>query len=134
MNTKTTMKGLAKQNGIWLEITDGPSHERDNTGWEHHAYTLRLHSGPRAMTMSWKQGMLCTEDPTVEKALNAIAVDYVDTGDSAYDFEDWARDLGYDTDSREAEAIYRACIAQTKDARALLGDLLHTLVYDTERL
>lgn len=36
-------------------------------------------------------------------------------------FECWAQELGYDTDSRKAEAIYRACIEQTRAAERVFG-------------
>ncbi len=37
-------------------------------------------------------------------------------------FENWAADLGYDLDSRKAEAIYNECVAQGLKLRAMLGD------------
>lgn len=37
-------------------------------------------------------------------------------------FEDWASDYGYDTDSREAESTYRACLATGVALRAALGN------------
>lgn len=37
-------------------------------------------------------------------------------------FESWAGDLGYDTDSRSAEATYRACLDTALRLRAALGD------------
>lgn len=37
-------------------------------------------------------------------------------------FESWAGDLGYDTDSRKAEAIYRECLDLALKLRAALGD------------
>lgn len=37
-------------------------------------------------------------------------------------FESWAADLGYDTDSRKAETIYRACLDIGLKLRAALGD------------
>jgi hypothetical protein len=37
-------------------------------------------------------------------------------------FEEWAGDYGYDTDSRQAEATYRACLAIGLALRAGLGD------------
>lgn len=37
-------------------------------------------------------------------------------------FEDWAGDLGYDPDSREAERVYRLCLAQALALRAAIGD------------
>lgn len=36
-------------------------------------------------------------------------------------FENWAGNFGYSTDSRKAEAIYRACIEQTRSAERVLG-------------
>jgi hypothetical protein len=37
-------------------------------------------------------------------------------------FEDWANDLGMDTDSRKAEAAYRACIETGLKLRQIIGD------------
>lgn len=37
-------------------------------------------------------------------------------------FEDWANECGYDTDSRAAEAIYRACLEIALKLRAAIGD------------
>lgn len=37
-------------------------------------------------------------------------------------FEAWARDCGYDTDSRQAEAIYSACLDIALKLRSALGD------------
>jgi hypothetical protein len=37
-------------------------------------------------------------------------------------FEEWASNLGYDTDSRKAEATYRACLEIGLKLRAALGD------------
>lgn len=37
-------------------------------------------------------------------------------------FESWASDLGYDTDSRKAEATYRACLETALKLRAALGE------------
>jgi hypothetical protein len=39
-------------------------------------------------------------------------------------FEDWASDFGYDTDSRKAETMYRACLDIGLKLRASLGDEL----------
>lgn len=37
-------------------------------------------------------------------------------------FEEWAVDFGYGPDSRKGEAVYRECIAQALQFRALIGD------------
>lgn len=43
--------------------------------------------------------------------------DVLDTGG----FEDWAANFGYDTDSRQAESIYRACLELALKMRAAFG-------------
>lgn len=43
-------------------------------------------------------------------------------------FEEWADELGYDTDSRQAEKLYRQCLENALALRAMLGnDTLETL-------
>lgn len=36
-------------------------------------------------------------------------------------FEDWASNLGYDPDSRQAEKIYLQCLSQTRDLLPVIG-------------
>ena len=48
----------------------------------------------------------------------AMDSDVLDAGG----FESWAADLGYDTDSRKAEGIYRACLDIALKLRSALGD------------
>ena len=48
----------------------------------------------------------------------AMDSDVIDAGG----FESWASNLGYDTDSRKAEAIYQACLDIALKLRAALGD------------
>jgi hypothetical protein len=37
-------------------------------------------------------------------------------------FADWASDFGYETDSRQAERIYKQCLEIGLKLRAMLGD------------
>ena len=37
-------------------------------------------------------------------------------------FDDWASNFGYDTDSRKAESVYRACLETGLKLRAAVGD------------
>jgi hypothetical protein len=41
-------------------------------------------------------------------------------------FEDWALNLGYDPDSRSAEAIWKTCVENALALRAAIGDVLLT--------
>jgi hypothetical protein len=50
------------------------------------------------------------------------------------DFEEWADDLGYDPDSRKANATWKICQRQAKKLEAFLGaDDYHTLLWNTKR-
>lgn len=57
---------------------------------------------------------------------NTLDVIYSLTSDSDVldcgTFEEWASNLGYNTDSRKAEAIYRACLEIALKLRNALGD------------
>lgn len=56
--------------------------------------------------------------PKLEDVLHSLLSD----GEAAeYTFEDWASNFGYDTDSRKAEATYRACVDVGIRLRKLLG-------------
>ncbi|MEL4071693.1 hypothetical protein WKW50_16230 [Ochrobactrum sp. GPK 3] len=48
-------------------------------------------------------------------------------------FEHWAADFGYDTDSRKAESIYRACIEIALQVRNGLGDKAFREVQEASR-
>lgn len=45
-------------------------------------------------------------------------------------FEDWAGDYGYDSDSRHAESIYRACLENALKLRAAIGESGMVLLRD----
>lgn len=70
--------------------------------------------------------------PELADVLDCLAMDTCGADES---FEDWAGELGYDADSRKAEAIYRACQDNARQLRNLLGhEALETLVFKMERL
>lgn len=48
-------------------------------------------------------------------------------------FESWAGDFGYDTDSRKAEAIYRACLGVALALRAAIGEVGLTILREACR-
>lgn len=60
--------------------------------------------------------------PSIGDVLQSLARDS-DVLDSA-GFESWAADFGYDTDSRKAESIYRACMETATKLRAGFGEHL----------
>lgn len=58
--------------------------------------------------------------PTKQDVLYCIASELQGI-DCARNFEDWASNYGYDTDSRKAERIYHQCVQQASEFRALCG-------------
>jgi hypothetical protein len=72
--------------------------------------------------------------PTLETILDCLGSD-ASSWENARDFEDFANELGYDTDSRKAEQIYKQIGENAKRLKFLLGeDLYKELLWDTERL
>lgn len=59
-------------------------------------------------------------EPTLDDVLRALLMDAsaIDEGS----FEDWASSLGYDPDSRKAEAIWKSCVETGLKLRSALGD------------
>lgn len=70
--------------------------------------------------------------PTATAVLSCLAMDAV-TVENAPVFDDWCAELGYDTDSRKAEATFNTCLSQAMQLRQLLGgEAYDALLYETE--
>jgi hypothetical protein len=105
---------------VRLIIIEGPDYRIDDDGWEHNAYSVRLSCGDESMLIPWRQGLGITDDPETTSVLEALLSDAA-TIENAQSFEDWAAELGYDTDNRKAESIYEAAARQTEELKSLLG-------------
>ncbi len=81
------------------------------------AADVRWGRDPEAYGGNPKTGKI---EPLLRDVLYSLALDsgVLDAGG----FESWAADLGYDADSRKAEAIYRACLDIALKLRSALGD------------
>jgi hypothetical protein len=67
------------------------------------------------------------------EVLDCLASDACST-DNASSFEDWCRDIGYDTDSWRAHRTFKIIEAQAAKLKRFLGDdLYEALLYNTER-
>ena len=137
-----SIKSYIKDHNIRVEITRDRGAQVDADGWEHHAYVLRLiwDDGSQSRFMEdvpWMQGYGVESSPVDEPAtvLDALVSD-ANAYDSAGSFEEFCEEFGYDTDSRKAEATYRACGEVSKKLATFLGgrDELEKLTYDYERL
>ncbi|WP_100513960.1 hypothetical protein [Mycobacteroides abscessus] len=111
------------QEGITAEILEDLGIGTED-GWEGHRYILRLHNPTtgNSMTTPWGQGLAFTSAPT--ERVDYIADSLIsDTWSyqQARDFEDWANEFGLDTDSRKAEAMYKAVGDMVNDVVAFFG-------------
>jgi len=71
------------------------------------------------------QGLRKIPAPPLADVLQCLLMDAeaIDYGT----FEEWADNFGYDSDSRAAERIYRACLETGLQLRAMLGDKMDAL-------
>jgi hypothetical protein len=72
------------------------------------------------LTVADCEGYVIPTEPTLKSVLYCLQSD-AQAGDHLL-FEDFASDLGYDPDSRKAEATWRACQAIRGELRKLLGE------------
>ena len=77
----------------------------------------------KRMSVAYHMGSAHTDAPCMWDVLSCLFSDAESAGES---FESWASDLGYDTDSRKAEATYKACQSIAKRLHALFGDDFET--------
>ncbi len=88
-------------------------------GLEMRAWDCTLNRNHHQIHMPFYQGTGHKKAPTVA---DVVACLLLDAGALVVSFEEWCSDMGYDSDSREAERTYHACITSGKQARALLGE------------
>lgn len=72
--------------------------------------------------------------PKVDDVLDCLAME-ASGAENARNFEDWANEYGYDTDSREAERTYNMVVKQAAELKAFLGATDYKFLLDeVERL
>lgn len=81
----------------------------------------------------FSRGPALEGEPTAEDVLDCLASDASGV-ENARNFEEWASEYGYDTDSRKAERTYNIVREQAKQLRGFLGsDAYELLLWHTER-
>lgn len=92
----------------------------DDTGRDMTHWRVTLRRGRAKMTVYYSMGSAHVgHEPTAQEVIDCIAQDgaYLDGT-----FENWARDLGLDPDSRAAHRTYMVCKRQTERLQKFLGD------------
>tara|TARA_R100000808_G_scaffold6072_2_gene18227 strand:+ start:10831 stop:11232 length:402 start_codon:yes stop_codon:yes gene_type:complete len=84
-----------------------------------------------SMLVHFSQGPAVCEEPTLEGVLGCV-VDEVSSVVNVTSFEEWATSLGYDTDSRRAEAGFNHIVKHTEQLMMLVGgEAFNDLLYET---
>lgn len=121
-------------NGYKIRIENemvGENPHMVDKNWKAYHYKSTLKFRGRQMTVFFSMGMAHNNEPTQEDVLSCLASDSSSVDNNS--FEEWCRDLGYDTDSRKAEKTYNICVKQAKRLKQFLGDSLYEeLLYETE--
>lgn len=72
--------------------------------------------------------------PTLGDIIDCLASDSCGIA-NARDFEEWASEYGYDTDSRKAYDTFKVCATQSHLFEHLIGqDIFEELLYEVDRL
>lgn len=79
-------------------------------------WRIEVMRGDEIMRVNYSMGAAHTSLPQDTDVFNSLLMDSSDVEDS---FEDWAENLGYDTDSRKAEKTFIACKATLVDLQRL---------------
>ena len=116
-----TIKDFITSEGITatVEYADDNPSMPDSDNMNH--YRVTLHKGRKRLTTPFSQGYGIKDEPTAESVLECLISDAQGI-ENARDFADWAGEYGYNTDSRQAEKTFRACLRLTHKLRAFLGD------------
>lgn len=117
---ETTVKMLVNRYGIKSEsklVGSNPNMNDMPEGSNHYKVTLRGFG--RRMTISYSMGPALTGEPEAVDVLDCLISDSdcIEGG-----FDEFCGNCGYNSDSRKAEKIYRACVATSKKLHRFLGD------------
>ena len=105
-----------------------------NPEWQANHYKCILKRAKKRMTVYFSKGYGLKGKPTAEEVLNCLAMDAACIENSE-NFEDWATQLGYDIDSRQAEKMYNVCLKETiRLKKFLMQDAYNELLWKTEGL
>ncbi len=126
METVTVSKFVEKFGIDWtisnLGRVQSPWNENPKNQVEH--YHVELRRGDKKMTLSYYCGLACNR-PTGEEVLDILRADFESVIMSDWNklsFEEWASELGYDSDSRKDEKTYKAVLHQSNRLMKFLTD------------
>lgn len=127
-----TIDKFIKNNNIKAIIEEvGENPNIDDPKWQARHYKVTIKKDGRSFTTYYSQGMGIEREPELRDVLDCLANDAQTDGT----FEDFCDTFGYDTDSRNAERIYKAVIRNSNKLKKLLGEEAYNqIIEDVERL
>lgn len=120
MDIRSAVQSL-KVRAVATRVDSNPNMVADD--WARYAshWKVTLKHNGRRMTVPFSQGSAFRNPPSAEDVLNCLTVDAISV-ENARGVEDWARDLGYDPDSKVAVKTYNLCMRQRKRLLNFLGN------------
>lgn len=121
MNRKPTLRALSKRVristiGVGAKL---PWDQQDEWQRNSNSWRVTLRYDGRRMSLDFWTGIGCRGEPDAESVLDCLLSEC----SALYeDFEEWACNLGFDSDSRKAEKTYKACVKLGNKIKRLLGD------------
>lgn len=107
---------------VTISAKYGAAPLRPGSGWGDavpaHNWLVTLRRSGRQITVPFYGGELA-EEPSAADVLSCLLLD---SSAAEGSFADFCDDMGYDTDSRRAEAIYKACKVTARKLGRFLGD------------
>jgi hypothetical protein len=125
-----TLEEFVAENKIRSDIKRIDSNPNMNDFAGSH-YKVTLHHQGAQMTTYFSKGFGHKgAPPTTAEVLECLASD---SASMSIDFEEWAADLGYASDSCKAAKIFKACEKQAGRLHSFLGDDLYDrLLFDLD--
>lgn len=116
----TALEKLIREKGITIAVQFGAPRSPEFDGAL--GYTVTLRYARRQLTVPFYMGPgHGSAEPTASDVLACLCLDATSI-ENARSFEEWCSDLGFDSNERKAERLYKACETATRKLQRFLGD------------
>ncbi|MFY0633667.1 MAG: hypothetical protein JXQ91_07640 [Vannielia sp.] len=114
---------LLDQMGVRMSYETAALREGWQEGAKHYRCTLTRGTNGATFSTPYSMGPALSGGPTREDVLNCLLSDAGSIWDGAETFEEWADEMGEDSDSRKAEASYNACKTVAEELAHMFSDV-----------
>lgn len=97
---------------------------RKDNDWDCNHYKCTIRFENRQYTFDYYMGLRISGEPTLDSVMESLLMD---CNVDQYSFDEFCGEFGYDTDSRKAEASYKACLKLAKNVKRVFGDNIDKL-------